>query len=201
MNIGCLLSAREKSKRLPKKVILDLDGDPLILRLLKRLSLAQNIDKVILSTSVNEDDKVLVEIAKNNGYEYFCGSEDDKLDRYFQTAKKFDLDGVVIVDGDDLFCFPEYIDIVAKYLRSNQYDCIYIDGLPVGAASTGLTKTALKKVLEIKDEQDTEVWGGYFINSGRFNSKKIIVSDQLFNKPDLRLTIDYEEDFLFAKAQ
>ena len=88
MNIGCLLSAREKSKRLPKKVILDLDGDPLILRLLKRLSLAQNIDKVILSTSVNEDDKVLVEIAKNNGYEYFCGSEDDKLDRYFQTAKK-----------------------------------------------------------------------------------------------------------------
>lgn len=195
MKIGCLLSVREKATRLPKKVLLDMGGKPLTARLLERLAMAKGVDQVILSTSAHPDDKVLVDIASKEGFAAFCGSEEDKLDRYYQTALYYGLDAVVIVDGDDPFCFPEGIDLVVAALRDDDADCVYLSGLPLGAASTGLTTDALRRVLKIKDERDTEVWGGYFIGSGRFKSREIRVDDPLLNHPEIRLTLDYQEDY------
>lgn len=199
MKIGCLLSVREKATRLPRKVLLDVAGKPLTQRLLERLSLSRQIDQVILSTSTHPDDQVLVSLAKALGYPAFCGSEDDKLDRYHKTAHEYGLDAVVIVDGDDLFCFPEGVDWVAGALREGLSDCVYISGLPLGAASTGLTLEALSRVLELKDEDDTEVWGGYFIGSGLFKTREIKINDPLLNHPEIRLTLDYEDDYELIK--
>lgn len=195
MKIGCLLSVREKATRLPKKVLLDVVGKPLTARLLERLAMAKEVDKVILSTSVHPDDKVLVDLAEAECFSAFRGSEDDKLDRYYHTALHYELDAVVIVDGDDPFCFPEGIDMVAAALRQQDADCVYVAGLPLGAAATGLTTDALRRVLEVKDERDTEVWGGYFIGSGCFTSRKIEITDPLLNHPEIRLTLDYQEDY------
>ena len=200
MKIGCLLSVREKATRLPKKVLLDLVGEPVTAKLLKRLQQAEGIDKVILSTSTHQDDEVLVKLAEAMGVDAFQGSEDDKLQRYYDTAMAFSLDGVVIVDGDDPLCFPEAISTVARELRSSEVDCVYMTGLPLGAAATALSTKALKKVLEIKAESDTEVWGGYFIGSGFFNTKEITLPDPLLNHPELRLTLDYQEDFDLIKS-
>ncbi len=199
MKIGCLLSVREKATRLPGKVLLDVAGKPLTARLLERLAMAQNIDSVILSTSTNPNDEVLVRLAEQEKFEYYQGSEDDKLDRYFHTAKHYGLDAVIIVDGDDPFCFPEGIDMVASALREKNKDCVYITGLPLGAASTGLTTDALNRVLKMKAECDTEVWGGYFIGSGRFSSHEIRIDDPLLSHPEIRLTLDYQEDYDLIK--
>lgn len=195
MKIGCLLSVREKATRLPGKVLLDVAGKPLTARLLERLTMARDIDQVILSTSIHPDDEVLTLLAKTNGFAAFRGSEEDKLDRYFQTASHYKLDAVIIVDGDDPLCFPEAIDMIAAVLRQGSTDCVYITGLPLGAAATGLTKAALTSVLKIKDERDTEVWGGYFIGSGRFRSHEIVIDDPLLRHPEIRLTLDYQEDY------
>lgn len=195
MKIGCLLSVREKATRLPKKVLLDVAGRPLTYRLLERLKMANKIDQVILSTSTHPDDAVLVDIADSLGVAPFRGSEEDKLDRYYQTALKFGLDAVVIVDGDDLFCFPEAIDWVAEKLGERQHDCVYLSGLPLGASATGLTQEALQRVLDLKAEHNTEVWGGYFIGSGHFRVHEIAVSSPLLNHPEIRLTLDYPEDY------
>lgn len=195
MKIGCLLSVREKATRLPKKALLDVAGKPLTARLLERLAMAKGIDAVILSTSTHKDDAVLADLARKEGFAAFRGSEEDKLDRYYQTAKEYGLDAVVVVDGDDPFCFPEAITMVAEALRQGDADCVYLSGLPLGAASTGLTTAALERVLELKDELDTEVWGGYFIGSGKFRAKEISVKDAALNHPGIRLTLDYEEDY------
>jgi spore coat polysaccharide biosynthesis protein SpsF len=195
MKIGCLLSVREKATRLPKKVLLDVAGKPLTARLLQRLAMAKGVDQVVLSTSIHPDDEVLAELARFEGFAAYRGSEEDKLDRYYQTALHFGLDAVVIVDGDDPFCFPEAIDLVAGALREGGSDCVYLSGLPLGAASTGLTTDALRRVLDLKDECDTEVWGGYFIGSGRFKSREIRTDDPLLNHPEIRLTLDYKEDY------
>jgi spore coat polysaccharide biosynthesis protein SpsF len=199
MKVGCLLSVREKATRLHKKVLLDVAGKPLTARLLERISMANEIDEVILSTSSHPGDKVLIDIAKKEGVNFFCGSENDKLDRYYQTALKFKLDAVVIVDGDDLFCFPEIIDKISRLLKKNKTDCVCVNGLPVGAASTGIMVDALRRVLELKDEEDTEVWGGYFFDSGYFSTAEITITDPLLNHPEIRLTLDYQEDYDFIR--
>lgn len=195
MKVGCLLSVRDKATRLPGKVLLDVAGEPLTVRLLQRLTMAKSVDAVILATSTHPNDQILVDLAEKNGYLTFRGSKDDKLDRYYQAAIKHGLDAVIVVDGDDPLCFPEGVDIVASALREGGADCVYLSGLPLGAASTGLTTAALRRVLDMKDTQDTEVWGGYFIDSGRFAARKIEVDDPLLNHPEIRLTLDYKEDY------
>lgn len=200
MKIGCLLSVREKATRFPKKVLQDINGYTITECLLKRLALTKNIDQIIVSTSTHPGDDVLVRLAETNGVSAFRGSEDDKLARYHQTALHYGLDAVVIVDGDDLLCFPEGIDLIAQELRRDSADCVYLENLPLGAASTGLTFKALEKVISLKDESDTEVWGGYFIGSGHFKTKSLAMQDSIFNHPEIRLTLDYEEDYNFLKA-
>lgn len=196
MKIGCLVSVREKATRLPKKVLLDIAGAPVTQRLLGRMRLAREVDMVILCTSTHPDDEVLVQLAHTSGFPAFRGSEDDKLDRYAMACDNFGLDAAIVVDGDDLLCFPELVDAVATKLRTGLHDCVYVTGAPLGAIGTGLTAEALRKVNTIKDACDTEVWGGYFIGSGRFKCKEIRVTDPLFQHPEIRLTLDYEEDYI-----
>jgi spore coat polysaccharide biosynthesis protein SpsF (cytidylyltransferase family) len=162
--------------------------------------MAKAVDQVILSTSDHPDDAVLTDLAQSHGFSHFRGSQDDKLLRYKDTAKAFGLDAVIVVDGDDPFCFPECIDQIAAELRKKDVDCVYVSGLPLGAAATGLTLAALNKVLLIKDENDTEVWGGYFIGSGKFATRKLEIHDPLLRHPEIRLTLDYQEDYELVLA-
>ena len=48
MKTAFLITARLKSTRLPKKIILDIIGKPLIVHMLDRLKQAETIDKIII---------------------------------------------------------------------------------------------------------------------------------------------------------
>lgn len=200
MTVGILLSVREKASRLPGKVVKQLYDKNVTEHLLYRLKMSQLANKVIISTSTDKRDDVFEEIAKTMEVDIFRGSEDDKLLRYYDTAKKFGLDAVVIVDGDDLLCFPEYIDKTIEKLQSDSsIDVVFTKNLPLGAAASGLSFKALEKVLALKDESDTEVWGGYFTTTNHFNVQ-YIEAEGIFNNPHIRMTLDYEEDFEFFKT-
>ena len=157
--------------------------------------MSKEVDLIILCTSIHPNDEVLVDIANKSGFKSFQGSENDKLERYYNAALAYDLDAVIIVDGDDLLCFPEGVDLIAKRLKEGDCDCVSMPGLPVGAASTGITTSSLAKIMEIKDEVDTEVWGGYFFGSGKFNTCELLVNNKLWLHPNIRLTLDYAEDY------
>lgn len=198
MKTAIFLSIREKATRLPKKVLLKIRGRTVTEHLIDRLKLAKLPDMIIMCTSTHPDDDVLVDIAKSNGINFFRGSEDDKLDRYLKASINYKLDFMVIVDGDDIFCDPECIDnIIRKYFETNA-DYIVYENLPVGVTGHGVKLEALKKVVELKDEMDTEVWGGYFTETGLFTVLKLKAPKEL-DYPEIRMTLDYPEDFNFFK--
>lgn len=200
LKVGCFLSVRNKSTRLPRKAMKLLSGWPMMLFLAKRLEKVSSIDRLVICTSVDNGDDEIVDSAVKHGFNVFRGSRLDKLERYCRCCDYYDLDAAVIVDGDDPFCFPEGIDAIATaFKQGNAADCIYLTDLPVGAASTGVTAKALSKVLLIKDEEDTEVWGGYFIDNEYFKSAMISLPAQ-YHSPELRLTVDYPEDYEFSIA-
>lgn len=193
------LSIREKATRLPKKVLLSLKGKTITEHLIDRLRLAKLSDEVIMTTSTHPDDGVLAELAAKAEISCFRGSEDDKLDRYLEAAKTYGVDFMVIVDGDDPFCDPIYIDrVIVKHLETGA-DFVYCEGLPLGAASSGFTRQALEKVCQIKTQNDTEVWGGYFLKTGLFRVAKVQAREPSLRRPEVRMTLDYEEDFHFFK--
>lgn len=191
------LSVREKATRLPGKVLLKIAGKTVIEHLIDRLKQAELPDQIIMTTSTHPGDTVLSDIAKKCDIFCFRGSEGDKLDRYLQASNEYGIDFMAIVDGDDLLCDPVYIDRVIQRYVDTGADYIYPNGLPLGAASNGITRKALKKVCEIKTETDTEVWGGYFTETGLFKVECVEVQEKQLKRPEIRMTLDYEEDFQF----
>lgn len=196
MKCAIFLSVRNKATRLPNKHFLKIKGRTTIEHLIDRLKLACFQDMIVLCTSTNPDDDVLVDVAKKNSISYFRGSEEDKLARYLEAAKKFGIDFMVVVDGDDLFCDSVYIDKIIEAFKKTNADFIYCEGLPFGTASNGIKFSALQKVCETKKEKDTEVWGNYFLKNKNFKKVMLKASPEL-NYPQFRMSLDYREDFDF----
>lgn len=193
------IAVRMKSTRLPRKALLEIKGRTVIEHLIDRLKTAEEPDLVVLCTSTHPDDAVLIDIARKNGIEGFQGSEDDKLERFLGAASKYDIDLIIAVDGDDILCDPVFIDKIIRALISTGTDMVTCNNLPLGIASNGIRVEALKKVCEIKSETDTEVWGGYFTDSGLFKVEYIEPEDADLIRPDIRLTLDYPEDYELFK--
>lgn len=198
MRTAVFITVRMKSTRLPKKALAIIEDKTAIEHLINRVKAAKLPDLVVLCTSVHPDDEILVDIAHKNGIEAFRGSPEDKLDRYLQAARKYGIDFIVNVDGDDILCDPELIDKTIEHFKKTDADCIMWRGFPVGAVPIGIKVKALEKVCELKEETDTEVWGGYFTDSGLFKVE-YLEAEEGVKHPEFRMTLDYPEDLEFFR--
>ncbi|MFX1443654.1 MAG: cytidylyltransferase domain-containing protein [Promethearchaeota archaeon] len=203
MNIGVFITVRLGSTRLANKALLKIKGKPTIIHLIERIKHAKNLDKIVLCTTNKPEDKKIIKLAIEQNISYFAGNEKDILKRHFDAAVYHDIDFVINVDGDDLFCDPEYIDEIAKIAReeNNSYDVIQTEGLPFGVNSFGYKVLVLKKILESKNQNDTETgWGEFFIENKNLKKKIIFAKENhqfkdKNNEP--RMSLDYKEDFEF----
>lgn len=199
MKSAIFIAVRMKSTRLPKKAILKIKGKTIIEHLIDRLKTAKLPDLIVLCTSTHPDDKILCDTAKKSKIECFRGNEEDKLDRFLNAAKKYNIDFMVNVDGDDVFCDPEFIDKTIENFIRTKADYITCKDLPLGAASHGIKFEALEKTCQLKDEKDTEIYGGYFTDTGLFKVEYLEVDEDL-KHPEIRMTLDYPEDYEFFKT-
>ncbi len=194
MKIGFLITARLKSERIPLKIIKDLNGKTVIERLIDRIKEIKDITDIVLCTSTNFQDKPLVDIAQKNNIYYFNGDEEDVLKRLLDAAKFFGLDYFLGITADNPLITIRYSNLIVNEIKINKYDFIKLKGLPLGFATYGMKVKALEVVCKIKSIIDTEIWG-YLINRPEiFDIKTIKIADKL-NRPELRLTLDYEEDY------
>ena len=198
MKIGFLITARLKSTRLPNKLILKINGKEIIRHMIDRLKVSKSLNNIIICTSDNPQDKSLVKIAKEEGIDYFLGDEEDVILRLYNASKEFRLDYALNITADCPLVAIEFIDkIVNKYKESNA-DLIRCLDLPHGFYLNGLKIDAMRKVCEIKKSKETEVWGGYFTDTGLFNVVDLDIPKKYIRK-EYRLTLDYPDDLKFFK--
>jgi len=197
MKSGIFLSVREKATRFPGKVLKPLGGQTLTAFLIGRLKTTANADFVVLTTSTDPRDGVLCDIAEAEGVLSFRGSPDDKLLRYRDAARAFGLDYAVIVDGDDPFVSIEHIDRIIAHNMDHSIDFTTCGDLPLGATGFGLSRGALELICDERPEQDTEVWGSLFLDDPRFTCATLHEPDEGYRRPDIRMTLDYPEDYEF----
>lgn len=195
MKSAILITARLKSTRLPKKIIKPIHGKPMIKHMLDRLKLAKSPNKIILCTSTVTQDDPLEKIANQENILCFRGDPDDVLLRLTLAAEKFDIETVINCTADNPFVDPIYIDKLYDHHINEGNEFTKIEGLPWGAFSYAISLKALKKACELKDETDTEVWHGYFMDTGNFKWSSLKVTDENVLWPDLRLTVDEPADF------
>jgi len=196
MKIVAIVQARMGSTRLPNKVMMKINGVPMIELLFNRLSKSKNINQVALATSNNENNIPLIGCVKNLGYKVFSGDENNVLDRYFHAAKLFEADVVVRITGDCPLIDGKLVDEVINGFidtnsdyASNREPPTYPDGLDVEVISIKALEDAQKKAQEIFHKEHVTP---YIINSEKY--KKFY----LRNNKDLsaeRWTVDEPEDF------
>lgn len=195
-----VVQVRMGSTRLKKKALKTIFGKPVLALLINRMQYAKELDKIVIATTKNDEDKVILAFAKEEGLEAYAGSELDIVDRMYQTAKKFGADAIVRITGDCPLVDPKLVDEIVGIFRedpsldyiSNIYPPTYPDGLDVELITF---KTLEYLWHNVKDEFLREWMAGFIIkNPDKFN---------IFNKENkedlslLRWTLDYEEDFIF----
>jgi spore coat polysaccharide biosynthesis protein SpsF len=107
LKIGVITQVRVTSSRLPAKVLLSVRGRTYLEHHLDRL-LRTGLP-VIVATTTNYHDDVVVEVAKHVGVPTFRGSEDDVLSRFAGASREHGLDGIVRVTSDCPLIDPEIV--------------------------------------------------------------------------------------------
>jgi len=194
MKIGFLIIARMKSTRLRHKALLTLAGRPMLARMHDRALSARRVDQIVLATSELADDDPIAEMAEREGIACFRGHPEDVVQRLHDAARAFSFDYILHIPGDSPLVDPGYCDRVVEAYERSGADLITTLDLPIGTFVYGLKPAALAQVLEIKDTDRSEVWGRYFTHTDLFHVEALEV-DPAHRRPDLRLTIDYPEDF------
>ena len=108
--IIAIIQARAESSRLPQKVLLDIEGEPMLVRVFSRTQLAKTVDQVVVATTTHPADDAVAQLCKERGFPCYRGSSGDVLDRYYQAAKQFDAEVIVRITADCPVIDPEVID-------------------------------------------------------------------------------------------
>ena len=126
------------SSRLPGKVMMEVNGLPVITFLLNRLNLSKKIDRIVIATSNNSLDNLLFNYVKSLGFDCYRGDENNVLLRYKDCAKKYNASSVVRITGDCPLIDPKIVDLVINEFDKSDVDYCsnisppsYPDGLDV----------------------------------------------------------------------
>ena len=204
--IVAIIQARMGSTRLPSKVLMDLNGVPMLQYQVDRIKQSKLIDQVLVATSVLPQDDEIASFCENNNILSFRGSEDDVLSRYYHAAKECNADAIVRLTADCPMLDPEVIDKTIALFQQDNIDYAantvppesskYPDGSDVEVFSMFALKRAYQ---EATNEEDREHVTFYFWKS---KQKDTFKTAQLSNHEDFskyRFTVDYPEDYEVVK--
>jgi spore coat polysaccharide biosynthesis protein SpsF len=190
------------STRLPGKVLIDLGGESVLSRVVRRLRQATLIDEIVVATTISAADNAIVSECRRFSVAVFRGEENDVLDRYYHAARWVGADAVVRITSDCPLIDAEVTDnTIREFLScspdyaSNALQRTY----PRGLDTEVVTRQAL-----------TRAW-----QEARFSYQRAHVTPYIYENPnsfyilavrgevdysDYRWTLDTPEDLAFIRA-
>lgn len=203
MPIGVIIQARTSSKRLPKKILLELpynSGVTVLENIISRAEKVESIDKVIVATSINSEDDIIESLCNKVGAFCFRGDLYNVLERFYYAASRHGLDTIVRLTADNP-CYD--YRIIEKSIEShieNHNDYTITEDYPLGTNVEIISFSALeacfrKASCEYEKEHVTP-----YIYKTKPEEFKIVTLPASVNRAGLRLTLDTEDDYLLQCA-
>jgi spore coat polysaccharide biosynthesis protein SpsF (cytidylyltransferase family) len=190
------------STRLPGKVLADVEGEPMLVLLLKRLARTPSVGRIVVATSDDPSDDPIAGIAREAGFDVYRGSLGDVLSRFTGAARGHD-GPIVRVTGDCPLTDPRVVEaIVQRFVStpgamyaSNVEERSYPDGLDIEVFSPEALSLADRLATDPSDrEHVTTVMRRH---RDRFPSASVVGAQRL---GDVRWTVDDAEDLEFVRA-
>ena len=117
-----IVQARTSSSRLPGKVLLPIGTKPMVLYQLERLQRCNQVDRVVLATSVHSSDDTLADLVSAAGFPVFRGDLEDVLERFRSCAAKEQAATIVRLTGDCPLSDPFLIDELVEAFADGGWD-------------------------------------------------------------------------------
>lgn len=199
MKIVATIEARMSSSRLPGKVLLPALGRPMLEHLTDRLKAVPSIDEIVVATTVNATDDVLVEFAKKNGVSLFRGSEEDVMARVIGAAESANADVVVEITGDCPIIDPDLVEQTIRLFKRNNAEYAansFISSYPDGMDTQVITLAALKKSFSMTDDPlDREHVSRHIVHNPELFRHVYLIAPPSLHWPGLGLTLDEPADY------
>lgn len=198
-----IVQARMGSSRLPGKVLADIEGQPMLVRVVERCMQATLVDDVVVATTLEEEDDLIAALCLKRGYPLSRGHPTDVLDRYLRAARAHSADVIVRITGDCPLMDPEVIDHTVKaFMRkgaeadyaSNRLERTYPIGLDVEVmtlAALTMAANAAKKPFERE-----HVTPYFYEHPDKFEIVSVSSGE---DHGQMRWTVDAEEDLAFVR--
>lgn len=201
IKVVAMVQARLGSSRLPGKMLMDVAGQPLLLRTLERAKAIPGVDTVVLVTTTVSEDQRLLELAGEAGVPGFAGSAEDVLDRYYSAAKQHGAGVIMRLTGDCPLLDPSVCGLVNSRFAQGDVDYAsnvqpptYPDGLDAEVFSFHALETAWREATLKTDREHVTQF--MLRHLDRFRSVNTVGSKDLSH---LRWTVDETEDLDFIR--
>lgn len=197
-----ILQARASSSRFPNKVLQEINGIPMILRQVDRIARSKKINKLIVATSDNSSDDLLVKVLERHGVETFRGPLENVYLRFLKVIESEIGDYFVRLTADCPLVMPEIIDLLLESFNPENYDYMsntidpsFPDGLDVEV----FTKSSFLSLrnLSLSHEELEHVTLAYHWNKDNFRLANFKGNP---DRSDMRWTVDYPEDLAFVRS-
>ena len=196
-----IIQARYSSRRLPGKVLIDIEGRSVLEHVYRRVEQANLVDDLVIATSTDPSDDRILDHCKKNKLNCFRGPLDDVLARFSECLKEYECTHVLRITADCPLIDRDIIDAVILGAISGDYDYYGIgEDFPDGVDCTLIKKETLlaaNQQAKLKSEREHV---GPFIEK---NEEDIFVIGhlKLFSGLNhLRLCLDEERDLKLIKS-
>ncbi|OHD20059.1 MAG: hypothetical protein A2086_06705 [Spirochaetes bacterium GWD1_27_9] len=192
--IGLFLQVRLNSSRLPAKALINLCGKPLIVRTMDQMKKVECDVRVLVTTK--ECEPYLKNLAKQCGFEIFCGDSQNVLKRFVDASKFFNVDTIIRATGDNPLLSPEIAIETLDLFSKTKADICHLSNVCYGSG-VEVVKTeslvhALKKATTPYHFEHVTPY--IYENRNKFN---IVIHDpqnQAIARPDVKISVDTNED-------
>ncbi len=196
------IQARMASTRLPRKVLLPLQGVPVLQHVIQRTRAARLVSDVVVVTTMEPEDLQIVALCASLETRVFCGSVNDVLDRFYQAARIAGADNVVRITADCPVMDPGVIDrVVEAHLEgkadytSNVLKATFPDGEDVEVVALGALEKAWREAALLSEREHVTP---YLRNHPElFRLVGVESETDLGGK---RWTVDEPKDYAFLQA-
>ena len=207
MKIGAIIQARTSSTRLPGKVLKELPyatGITCLSQVIRRVKKSKRLNDIIIATTKEKEDNEIVDIAKKEDVKYFRGSKENVLSRYYFAAKENSIELIVRITSDcpciDVAITDLTIDDHINKMTDYTTNCLvktYPHGLDVEVFNFDALEKAYKNATKNYEKEHVTP---YINRNPQIFKINIIKAPKELYAPDIRITLDTEEDYALLCA-
>lgn len=112
------------STRLPGKILMLINGQPILAHVAERCARAVGRNHVVITTSKEPDDTPVAEFAKSHGFSCYRGPLNNVYSRFVAAISFYQIDHFVRVCADSPFLDPDLVENAVAQFHQNNVDLV-----------------------------------------------------------------------------